>query len=449
MGCYASPYEREKTMADQIDFIHTLTWEDLPQEVRAQTHLNLLDVLGVGVAGSQTQTSAIICAHAHEDFGGQIPLMFDGRTSSPLGFALAAGMTIDSVDGHDGFNPAKGHIAAPMIPAALAAAHEVGASGKQLLEAIVVGYEIGARTSMAQHATAPDYHTSGSWGAVAAAAAVSRLMGLDHETTRHALGIAEYHGPRSQMMRCIVFPTMVKDGAGWGSMCGISAARLAAKGFTGAPAITVEDASDYWTDLGTRWYCLEQYYKPYPVCRWAQAPMEGTMALQKAHGVTADQIAKIEVHTFHESVRLAMKRPQSGDEAQYSTSFPTAVAAVHGTVRPEHLEGDALFDPEILRLSDAMDMQEADHANEHFPAKRLARVALVLKDGTRHEGDWNEPRWDHTNPPTPQDLIDKFHGLTEPVFGKNRATALETAIMGLAKTGLTPLTDQLFTPIKA
>ena len=85
-----------------------------------------------------------------------------------------------------------------------------------------MGYEFGARVAMAQHGTVPDYHTSGSWGAVTAACA--RLMKLTAEETRHALGIAEYHAPRSQMMRCIDHSTMLKHGSGWGAMTGVAGA---------------------------------------------------------------------------------------------------------------------------------------------------------------------------------------------------------------------------------
>ena len=75
----------------------------------------------------------------------------------------------------------------------------------------------------------------------------------------HAAGIGEYHGPRSQMMRCIDFPTMVRDGVGWGAPSGVSAAYLACEGFTGAPALTCdsERAQPHWTDLGNQWRTIE------------------------------------------------------------------------------------------------------------------------------------------------------------------------------------------------
>jgi 2-methylcitrate dehydratase PrpD len=430
-----------------LDLIHGLQWADLPARVQEQTELCLLDLIGVAAGGVGTRLSGIIRDHAAETFGGPVPMLFDGRRASAAGVALAAGMTIDALDGHDGYNPAKGHIGCPLFAAALALGVRSGASGSGFLAAIAMGYEFGARASVAQHATVPDYHTSGSWGAVTAAAAGARLVGLDRDTTRHALGIAEYHGPRSQMMRCIDHPTMVKDGSGWGAMCGVSAVQLAARGFTGAPAITVEDAPDHWADLGERWRILEQYFKPYPVCRWAQAPVEGVLALARAHRLSAAAVARIEVETFHESVRLATNRPRTTEEAQYSTSFPCAVALVRGDVTVADIADDALDDPEILRLSQSLVMRDSDHANRVFPGDRLARVALVLTDGTRVQGDWSGPRWDHQCPPTEAELRAKYHALADPVLGPARATAIESALAGLAGADLSSLSDLLLQPI--
>ncbi len=430
-----------------LKMIHSLRWRDLPEDVRQRTEMCLLDLIGIAAGGMGTRLSAIIRDHAVEAFGGDAPMLFDARRASPPGVALAAGMTIDSLDGHDGFNPAKGHIGCALFPAALTLADRAGASGAEFLAAIAMGYEIGARAAMAQHATVPDYHTSGSWGAVTAAAAGARLLRLDPEQTRHALGIAEYHGPRSQMMRCIDHPTMVKDGSGWGSMAGVSAVLLAARGFTGAPAINVEEAPEHWADLGKRWRIREQYFKPYPICRWAQAPVEGVLALARAHDLTSDRVERIEVATFHEAVRLATRRPQGTDAAQYSTSFPCAVALVRGGITPADIADDALDDPEILRLSESMVMTDCETANALFPARRVARVSLVLRDGTRLDGAETTPRWDHEAPPSEDELRRKFHDLADPVLGSGRAGAIEFALAALPETGLAPLTDLLFQPI--
>ena len=206
---------------------------------------------------------------------------------------------------------------------------------------------------MALHATAAEYHTSGAWVSLGAAAIGARMLGLDRAATREALGIAEYNGPRSQMMRCIDHPTMIKDGSGWGAMTGVMAAFLARDGFTGAPAVTVEgdDVAGLWTDIGARWRIREQYFKPYPVCRWAQPAMEAAAQLQRDHHFGHAEIEKITVRTFFEASRLATPQPRTTDEAQYSLPFPVAALLVRGKVGPAEIDGEALDDPDILRLS--------------------------------------------------------------------------------------------------
>ncbi len=430
---------------DPITFIHTLQWHDLPPRAQLMARLSLLDLIAVAAAAQTTRVSQIIADHAATQFAGSHPMLFDPRTASPTGVALAAGMRIDSLDGHDGFNPAKGHIGCPLLPALLALAPE-SLTGSEFLAILAMGYEFGARASVAQHATTLEYHTSGSWGAVTAAAAGARLLKLDHETTRHALGIAEYHGPRSQMMRCIDHPTMVKDGSGWGAMAGTSAALLARSGFTGAPSIITEKSPEHWADLGQTWQVAAQYYKPWPVCRWAQGPVEGILALKQAHNLAAADVAKIEIETFHEAVRLAMAEPKLTDEAQYSTSFPCALALIHGDIRPEHLADDALKDPETLRLSRATTLHEHDHANTRFPHQRFARTTLTLTNGTRFQTDWIEPRWGPKNPPTESDLRAKYRAYATPILGPTRTAQIEDTINTLETRPFTDLAALLMAP---
>ena len=427
-----------------LDFLHSLQFEDLAPEVVHQAKRCLLDTIGVSAGGHATGLSGIIRDHAAEDMPGPCPMLFDSRTASQSAAAMAAGMMIDSLDGHDGWNPAKGHLGAPLLPGLLGFGHKAQVSGAEFLTALVVGYELGGRTAIAQHGTCPDYHTSGSWGAVAVAAAASKIIGLEAEKTRHALGIAEYHGPRSQMMRCIDVPTMLKDGAGWGALCGTSAVQLAARGFTGAPAITVEQAPEYYTDLGETWIILDQYFKPYPICRWAQAPVEGVLALRRMHGVQAQDVDHIFVETFHESCRLAMARPQNTEEAQYSTSFPVAVAMVRGAITPDDLSGETLHDPEILRLSDGLKMVEHDFANDRFPQYRDARASLILKSGETLQGEWMNPLWAPDAPPTDAELIAKFHDLADGPLGRTRADAIEATVWSLENAQMSGLTAHLF-----
>src|SRR4051812_10919428 len=149
---------------DTLEFIHRLTWRDLPDRIRGQARRCLLDTIGAGLAGRRTELSRIIHDVAAATYGGVgARLWLDGRVVSPPGAALANGMTIDALDIHDGYTLVKGHAGAAVVPATLAMLPGDGAAlgGAELLTTLVVGYEVALRAGLALHGTACDYHTSG------------------------------------------------------------------------------------------------------------------------------------------------------------------------------------------------------------------------------------------------------------------------------------------------
>jgi 2-methylcitrate dehydratase PrpD len=294
-----------------------------------------------------------------------------------------------------------------------------------LLTTLVIGYEVALRAGLALHATACDYHTSGAWNALGCAAVVARRQGLGADHTRQALGIAEFHGPRSQMMRCIDHPTMLKDGSGWGAMAGVSAALLARGGFTGAPALTVEapEVGPLWADLGHTWLITAQYFKPYAVCRWAQPAVVGALALRDAHALDPQSIARIRVHTFHEATRLASPRPTTAEEAQYNLPFPVATALVQGEAGLAELSGATLDQAAILRLAQCVELVDDPAFNRRFTAERWARVQIETTAGAVLDSGEVQARWD-TIAPTDDELRDKFHSLACAGLSEGRAGAL-------------------------
>ncbi len=421
-----------------IDFIHETEWRDLPAPVRGQARRCLLDTLGAALGGRRTELSRIVNDFAASTYGGQgARLWLDGRSVSPPGAALANGMTIDALDIHDGYLPVKGHAGAAVVPAALATVSVNGGrpvSGQELLTTLVIGYEVALRAGVALHATACDYHTSGAWSAIGCAAMTARTLELAADQTRHAIGIAEYHGPRSQMMRCIDHPTMLKDGSGWGAMTGVSAAQLARAGFTGAPAVTVEapESAATWADLGTRWRVTEQFFKPYAVCRWAQPAIAGALALQEAHRLPLAAIERIQVVTFHQATRLACRHPTSTEEAQYSLPFPVAAALVHGQLGLPQLSGDGLHDPHVLRLANCIELVDDPVMSGRFPAERVARVRIETTAGVVLDSGEVQAPWDAAAPPTDEELIEKFRWLASDSLAATRADELLDTVWNCA-----------------
>jgi 2-methylcitrate dehydratase PrpD len=229
---------------------------------------------------------------------------------------------------------------------------------------------------------------------------------------------------------------------------------LAREGFTGAPALTIEreDAARFWSDLGARWRIREQYFKPYPVCRWAQPAIEAALALQRAHRFAAGDVAAIAIESFREAVALGSEcvMPRSTEEAQYSLSFPVAAALVFGCVGADEVGAAALSDARVARLVAATTAVEDVELSRRFPAERWARVRIMLSDGTQFASSPAEARGGPENPLSDEEPRRKYRTLAEPVMGRDRAARIERTVDRLPHdaAALQALVDDLLAPIR-
>jgi 2-methylcitrate dehydratase PrpD len=412
-------------------FIHGTTYEELPADVVHQARRCLLDLVGVAAAGTGTTLSRVLRDHAAREAGesGQgACLLFDGRRVGAAHAALANAGTIDAMDGHDGHRLTKGHAGAAILPAVLAFVERSpgAATMRDLLTALVVGYEVSLRAGIALHRTAADYHSSGAWNAVGCAAVGARLLGLDQEATCHALGIAEYSAPRGPMMRAIAHPTMVKDSSAWGAQAGVAAALLARDGFTGAPAELVAMQPENG-DLGDRWRITEQYFKPYPVCRWAHPAVQAGLGLTAGRPLSVEEVDGIEVTTFEAAARLHTRAPTTTEEAQYSLPFALASALVHGELAPEHVlapqrEHAALDLAKKVRLTASATM------TAEFPAVRRAEVRITFTDGRSRSWGPTVAQGDPESPLSDDALLAKFRNYTR-ALDPGRSEAIARVVM--------------------
>jgi 2-methylcitrate dehydratase PrpD len=434
-----------KTVAE---FIHHTTYHELPDEVVHQAKRCLLDLVGVAAAGTSTNLSQILYRHALRHSGGSARtsrLLFEGRRVGAADAALANAGTIDSMDGHDGHRLVKGHAGAAILPAVLAFIDETpGQTVNDLLTALTIGYEIALRAGITLHRTAADYHSSGAWNAVGAAAVGARLLGLGAGATGHALGIAEYSAPRGPMMRAISHPTMVKDSSAWGAQAGVSAAFLAADGFTGFPAELLEGTPETG-DLGVRWRIMEQYFKPYPVCRWSHPAIQAGLNLTSAEPGATNSIRDIEVITFDAATRLHTKAPKDTEEAQYSLPFALASAMVHGELAAEHI-----LTPQresgVLRLAQKIRLTASDRMSDDFPAVRRAQVNITYEDGRTRSSAPVQADGDPESPLSDGMLLEKFYRNTDRL-GAGRSAALAEMTLSERNYPLEELTDLLMHPL--
>ena len=427
-----------------LDFLFSCSWDDLPHPVRRQTRLCLLDALGAMLAGFRTPVASLMADFTRSNHGGGVSRLLPGKEPvSPVGAALANGFAANALDIDDGHRLVKGHPGACLVPLLFPvldmAPH---LTGPELLTALAAGYELAIRAGMIRHATYRAYHSSGSWGAVAGAALVARLLGFDRETARQAMGIAEYHAPIAPMMKGIETPSMGKDSIGWGCMVAMSSALLAGQGFTGiTPLFNDTPDASLMQELGSSYRMLDLYFKPYAACRWGQPAIAGALKVMAEHSLAADEVKEIRVLTFAEAKALPGGHPRSTEDAQYSLVFPVAAAILHGEVGPDQVLPPGLHDPAVLALADKVLVEVEPKFQKDFPQKTLAEVRISTTSGTSHSSGPMEPKWESsTGLPTEDELHEKFLWLAGPVLGREQAESLAQLVLNLdQQESLAPL----------
>jgi len=299
---------------------------------------------------------------------------------------------------------------------------------------MVVGYEVAHRTARLWHDHHTIYQACGSWGSVACAAVAANLLGLSEEEIENALGIAEYHAPNLPMMRDIDTPTMVKHGIGWGTMTGITAAELAARGFTAIPCLlSFERYKEWLADIGQRYIMVNGVaWKEYACCAWTHAALDAARGLVHRHSIPVEEIAHIRVEAFQETLRLGTELPTTTEEAQFNLAWPLAVLLLDDEVGPRQILEERLGDEQVRNLASKVELVESEEFNELYRlasvgdpgGKYVSAVTIILKDGRQFasgvvEGGIKFPQgWDE------KQVEKKFRWLTGLVLDKTRVDKL-------------------------
>ena len=432
---------------DYANKIADISWDYFPEAVKRQAKICLKDLLAVGAGGSTLPNTKRIKSFVQRQYGGgKSCLWFQNHSASTLGAAFGNAFMVDSLDGHDGFRITKGHIGATVIPAVLAVCGQKDVSGKDLLTAVIIGYEIACRAGITIHKTyQPAYHSSGSWASLGAAAAAAKILDIQSDEIDNLLGITEYYSAMSPMMRCIDRPACVKDGAAAGAWAAISAIEMVKQGLTGPPSIlTAEKAGQESIEtFGEHWYILEQYFKPYPTCRWSHPAVEATMGLKEKYGFHFEDITRINVSTFENGSRLMFFPPKDSDQAQYSLPWAVAAALVDGAVGIAQVAPEKLNCPQIISIGKKVKCSVCPDIDRAFPEKCLSRVTICFKNGSSIESAVTQARGDYDNPLTKAQLDTKAQEFLTQSLGSSRALAIIDVIETIEQSSAQSLLSHL------
>jgi len=229
---------------------------------------------------------------------------------------------------------------------------------------------------------------------------------------------------------------MVKEAIAWAGMTGVSAALLAQQNFVG-PADFLDysgrwDTSALVAGLGdlNESAILKAYFKPYAVCRWSHAAVDGVLELKHRHQLRIEEIDTILVETFWEVTRLANEQPSNTIAAQFSIQFALAVALLFDRIGPAEVSDAHIHDPAILSLARKVRVSVDDALDREFPAKTMARVTIHTPRGD-HSTTIEYPRGNPENPLGTAELEAKFRLLTRDLISEERSRQLRNAILEL------------------
>lgn len=373
-------------------FLLNTQWEDLPEEVQQRLRGCMLDLLGALVAGSGSEQFQVGIRLANKLFqGGDVAAIGTEETFSAVGAATAMGHSSNAYDIDDGHNLIRAHPGTSFIGGLLSAGYEKDISAKELLTALYVAYE----STIRMGAAIMDYyqyaHSSGTFGAVGVVAGAGRIYGFTKEQMNNALSVAEFNAPLVPGIRSVEYPSMNKDGVPFGVMVGQLALQAGMCGFTGNKnLLEAEEYRHYLDDLGKKHEVMNLYFKPYPCCRWGHPAIDACLAVMQEYGVKAENIEKVYVETFFKATQLSKGIPASADEAQYNIAYPVASSIVNGGFSIAQVE--QTDDPTVHAMMEKLEFICDEELDAQFPAKRLCRVRMTLKDGRMVASGIHEPR---------------------------------------------------------
>lgn len=424
-------------------FVAETRYADLPPKLVERLKWSLLDSIGCGLYGSNTQWGRIVADFARSQ--GEGPCRLWGATSgkgvSPTAAVLANATAVQSFEIDDVHYGSRSHPGSVTVPVALALVESgTKLSGKKLIEALAVGYELQARVGYSQGVSSFNrgWHPTGTAGVYAAAATAAHALGLDAAATSHTLGVA---GTMPAGLMAAQYGAMVKRlFVGHAAWAGLTAALLAKQGFTGIANIFEVDYGGYLkavsdeisfdalhVELGQRYDGTAVGYKLFACVGTNHTTLEALSSIVHDHRIDWRDIEKIEVLTSEYQVLHSgwPYKPDSVMTAQMNMQYCIAVLLMQGQVFIDQFDERYLADPTILDFTKRIEItanKQQDHKD------RNAIVMVRMKDGKTFKASCKAPRGHPDNPPTTADIESKFMALVSKILpAKNAARIVEIA----------------------
>jgi 2-methylcitrate dehydratase PrpD len=429
------------------DFVCRTRVQDLDDALRRHGRWIIADSIPVIAAGMQgAEMRALVAAQLESAAPGKAWVIGTGRRTNPVDAALLNGTAGVWLELDEGNLVAKGHPGIQVVPAALAAAQEIGASGSDLLLAVILGYEVSARISRAAKVRIA-VHPHGTYGVIGAAVAVGKMKGFTPAQMRQLINVAATMGLATSRNTLLEGSTVRNIYAGHSGLMGQMAVRLVLAGFKGesdgVQSIYGRVLSDEFDpgrvvgDLGRDWLLMQGYFKLHCTGRYVHSVIDALEdALAKAPaGFAANSVERIDVSAYALAASLNGQNITTSFGARFSVPFALATILRHGESNLTAFSEQAVADPQVQQLARRVFVVENEAYNALYPGLQRCDLKMTLRDGTVLTGRCDVTKGEASKPHSEEDLAAKFMTLARSVWSAEKASALRDVCLGLEAPG--------------
>lgn len=411
------------------EFSSQVRYEDIPAEVVDAIRRFVYDSIGCAFGGVRTHDWAI-ADEVDRSLGGepQCTIIGTGRRANVVSAAFLNALAVRALDYNDIYWKQDPSHPSDIIPGVWACGEMCAASGRDVITAIAIAYELEMRLC---EAAFPGIRERG-WHhatltAFAAAAACAKVMGLSADQTAHAIGIA---GSRHATLGCVTAGklTMMKNTVDpMATQAGAWAALLAARGFEGpehvfcgkeglADAYGPDWKLEILTDgLGESWRVLDCGMKAFPTEALTHAPISCVLDIASGNGIAAEDVQEVRIQTLVKAADIlsdpSKYDPQTRETADHSLPYCIAAALAYGRVTPDLFDEAIIFDPRVRMSLEKIKVTANMEFEAAFPDVQRCHVAVDTTDGRSFEKQIDYPIGDPRKPMTPEQMDAKFDAM--------------------------------------
>ena len=420
------------------EFVAQTQWEDLPEPVQRHTKLVLLDTLGVILAGAERPEVRQLRERLAGTAGIGATVYARGwPTLDPRTAALLNGIAGRSIELCEGLRLVSGQAAMQVLPGVLAVGEHARSSGRELLAALLLGYDVAGRLAGGL-TPRPLAHQNGQVSLLAAAAAGARLRGLDALGVSRAMRIATTLLLTPSYTNAVAGATTLNVAGGMSGFAAALAPELALAGFEAQDDAIEESLSQLvgsgftqdglLDELGTRWEITRNYFRLYACCNPIHPALDCLREALTALRPSPDQIERIDIATYRFASVMRNPDPPNYFASKYSLPHAAAVMVVKGNAGYAELDDAAVKDPVIAALRHRVRVTE-DPAMSAIAARlRPARVTVILTDGRRATQARDSHRGDFLRPFSEAEIRGKFRELGGVVLTPEGVSRVEDAV---------------------